>query len=59
MTIKELRKAAGMTQQQFSEYFGVPKRTVEDWESDERKCKPYLIDLMRYKLEKEDKLKKE
>lgn len=59
MTPKELRQATGMTQKQFSEYFNIPKRTIEDWETDERKCKPYLIDLMLYKLEHEGKLKKE
>ena len=59
MTIKELRQLSGMTQKQFAEYFSMPKRTLEDWEADERKCKPYLLELMRYKLEHENILKKE
>ena len=52
---KELRQASGMTQKAFAEYFGIPKRTIEDWERGERKCAPYLIDLMKYKLDNEKK----
>lgn len=53
MTIKELRKAAGMTQKAFAEYFNIPRRTVEDWEADKRTPPPYLLDLMMYKLKNE------
>lgn len=53
MTFKELRKLSEMTQKAFSEYFGIPRRTIEDWETGKRKCTPYLLDLMKYKLEKE------
>jgi len=31
--IKKLRKELGMTQQGFAERYGIPKRTVENWES--------------------------
>lgn len=55
MTFKELRIASGMTQQQFSDYFKIPKRTIENWESGIRECAPYLLDLIKYKLEKENK----
>lgn len=51
--IKSLRTASGMTQKAFSEYFGIPKRTIEDWEGERRKCPPYLLELMVYKLENE------
>lgn len=53
MTIRELRKAAGMTQKAFSEYFGIPKRNIEDWEAGKSECKQYLFDLMLYKLKNE------
>jgi DNA-binding transcriptional regulator YiaG len=53
MTFKELRKASGMTQKQFSEYFGIPLRSIENWEADSKKCRPYLLDLLHYKLQKE------
>ena len=53
MTIKELRAASGMTQQAFSEYFGIPKRTIEDWEGERRTPPDYLIALIEYKLTRE------
>ena len=58
MNIKELRQLSGMTQKQFSEYFGIPKRTIESWDMGNRTCLPYLIELMKYKLEKEGLIKK-
>jgi DNA-binding transcriptional regulator YiaG len=63
MSIKELRKLSGMTQKAFGEYFEIPKRTIEDWETERRNCSEYLLKLMYYKMEKEgiievDKCKK-
>ena len=52
-TIQTLRQQTGMTQKAFSEYFGIPKRSVENWEEGQNKCTPYLIDLIRYKIERE------
>lgn len=57
MKIKELRTQAGMTQKAFSEYFEIPKRTIEDWEGERRTCATYLIKLMEYKLKKEGIIK--
>lgn len=53
MTIKELRTASGMTQQAFSDYFGIPKRTLEDWEGERRTPPEYLVKLVEYKLKHE------
>ena len=58
MTFKELRKLSGMTQQKISEYFGIPKRTVENWEAGQRHCADYLIALMEYKLRQENIIEK-
>ena len=55
MTFKELRRASGMTQQQFADYFGIPKRTIENWDAGVNKCPQYLLELMKYKLDKESK----
>lgn len=57
--IWELRQRSGMTRKQFVEYFGVPYRTVQDWELENRKCPEYLLDLMEYKLTKEDLIRKD
>lgn len=53
MTFKELREASGMNQREFGEYFGIPLRTIQNWHGGQRECPDYLLDLMRYKLEKE------
>ncbi len=53
MTFKELRQQSGMTQRQFAEYFGIPRRTIENWETGVNQCNGYLIDLMKYKLDHE------
>jgi DNA-binding transcriptional regulator YiaG len=57
MTFKELRKQSGMTQQRLAEYFGIPKRTIENWDAGVNQCPAYLLDLMKYKLEKEEIIK--
>jgi DNA-binding transcriptional regulator YiaG len=59
MTFKELRALSGMSQRKFASYFGIPRRTIEEWDSDNRECKPYIIDLMKYKLEQEGIIQKE
>ncbi len=51
--VKELRKKTGMTQQAFGDYFGIPKRTIQDWEYERRQCNDYIFNLMVYKLQKE------
>lgn len=53
MTFKEIRQASGMNMTQFSEYFGIPFRTVQNWEHGTKNCPKYLIKLMEYKLCKE------
>ncbi len=59
MKIKILREAACMTQQAFADYFGIPKRSIENWEGEQRKCPAYLLDLMEYKLKTEKIIKAE
>lgn len=57
MTIKELRESSGMTQKAFSEYFGIPKRSIENWEGGKRECPEYLLALIEYKLKNEGIIK--
>ena len=55
---KIFRERSGMSRTQFAEYFGIPYRTVQNWELGIRACPDYLLNLMQYKLynEKEKKL---
>lgn len=50
-TFKEVRLISGMNKTEFSKYFNIPYRTVNSWESGERKCPDYLLDLIIFKLE--------
>lgn len=53
MELKALRESSGMSRTQLCGYFGIPYRTVQDWELGNRKCPDYLLDLMEYKLKNE------
>lgn len=59
MTVKELRELSGMGRAEFAEYFGLPYRTLQNWELGLRECPEYLVDLMRYKLHNEGLLREE
>lgn len=49
----ELRTSTGMTRREFSEYFEIPYRTLQDWELGNRKMPDYLLRLMAYKTKME------
>ena len=49
-TIREARKFAGLTQAKMSELLGIPKRTIENWESG-FKCPEWAERLVVEKLE--------
>ena len=53
MTVKELRSLTGLTQAKFSEKYHIPKRTIEDWESDKRTPPEYVIELLEYRITNE------
>ena len=56
----ELRSITGMNRKQFADYFGIPYRTVQDWELGNRQMPDYLLRLMCYKvkIEKLDRANK-
>ena len=41
--IKELRESTGMNRKEFCEYFGIPYRTVTEWERGTRKMPDYVF----------------
>lgn len=51
--LRNARQQMGVNQQEFAAYFGIPQRTLVDWEREERKMPDYLLRLMMYKLEME------
>ena len=57
--VKELRLQMGMNRREFSDYYGIPYRTVQDWEADKRELPDYLLRLLKYKAEMEKRVKKQ
>lgn len=55
--IKELREKMGMNRREFCDYYGIPYRTVQDWELEKRELPGYLLRLMKYRAEMEDMIK--
>ena len=50
--IREMRKALGITQAEMSEVYGIPKRTIEDWEAGRREPAAYLVELLANTVER-------
>ena len=42
----KLRQETGMNRREFAEYFGIPYRTVQEWELGHREMPGYLLRLM-------------
>lgn len=53
--VKALRKSTGLTQAAFSEKYGIPKRTLENWEGGVNKPPEYVYKMLErlVELEKE------
>ena len=49
----KLKESTGLNWKKFSEYYGIPYRTVQDWYMGKRKMPEYLLKLMIYKAEME------
>ena len=45
-TIKIIRAATGLSQRGFAEHFGIPVRTVENWERGVNVPPPYVVGLL-------------
>jgi DNA-binding transcriptional regulator YiaG len=54
--VKELRDMMGMNRREFSDYFGIPYRTVQDWETEKRELPDYVLRLMWYRAAIEKKI---
>lgn len=51
--VKELREQMGMNRREFCDYFGIPYRTVQDWEAEKRELPDYVLRLLKYRAERE------
>ena len=57
MTIKEMRTRTGLSQAQFAQLLGIPKRSVENWEGGKSQCPEYTKELIEYYLDHEGYIK--
>lgn len=48
--IRALRAETGLNRKQFAEHFGIPLRTVEEWEAGRRKPPEYIPRLIKYQI---------
>ncbi|MBR6384068.1 MAG: helix-turn-helix domain-containing protein [Lachnospiraceae bacterium] len=53
--IKELRKETGLSQSKFAAKFGIPVRTLQQWEQGISAPPEYLVRMMVYIMELEDR----
>lgn len=44
--LKEIRERTGLTQFQFSYFYGIPYRTLQNWENGKRELKEYVFYLL-------------
>ena len=48
--LKKLREEVGLNRKNFALEYGIPLRTIEDWEHGKRKMPDYLLKLLAYKV---------
>lgn len=53
MNIKEIRNKTNLSAQKFGDKYGIPLRTIQDWERGERKPPEYVVDLLNRVVEME------
>lgn len=53
MTIKEIRAMTGLSAQKFGDKYGIPLRTIQHWEGEDRKAPEYVCKLLE-RVVKED-----
>lgn len=51
LDIKTMRKQTGLTQAEFGKVlYGIPLRTIQNWEGGKRECPEYVLRLIEFKL---------
>lgn len=46
LTFRAIRRFSGLTQREFSAEYGIPTRTVENWDTGKREPPPYVLELL-------------
>ena len=56
--MKELRESTGLNRKEFCEKFDIPYRTMTEWELGHRSAPPYVLRLLAYYVEMQERLNK-
>ena len=56
--VKTNKRKMGMNRREFSDYYGIPYRTVQDWEAEKRELPDYLLRLLKYRAEIECRIER-
>ena len=56
-TIKDMRLSLGMTQVEFAAALGIPRRSVQNWETEVSTPPAYVVDLLRFRIEHDPALR--
>lgn len=55
VTIQGLRMQTGLSQKEFGDFlYGIPARSIQNWEGGQKSCPVYLVKLIEYCLKKEN-----
>ena len=57
-TVQEIRKATGLSQSKFCAPLNSPVRTLQKWETGERSCPEYVVELIAYRVQTDPIFKK-
>lgn len=57
-TVQEIRKATGLSQSKFCDALNIPVRTLQKWETGERSCPEYVVELIAYRVQTDPIFKK-
>lgn len=57
--IRTIRAETGMSQVAFGAALHIPRRTIEEWEARNRKCPQYVVELIAFRVQHDDSLRKE
>ena len=57
MTIKEIRAGTGLSQAKFCAALNIPLRSLQKWETGERSCPEYVVELIAYRVEHDPQFK--
>lgn len=58
-TIREIRDSTGLSQSKFCEALHIPLRSLQKWETGERSCPEYVVELIAYRVQHDPLFRKE